>query len=110
MEKNLTPQERLERIASIVNKGIYLLALKEGWFVDSIKQKIKTAKSEALSFEEQQIIDLCKGKIKIRNKDCQNLLGVHRSTAMRRLSKMVSKGLLVQKGNGKGTFYIHNGA
>lgn len=109
MHESLTPQERLRRIAEIVNKGIYLLALKEGWFVNSNQtdKKIQN-QSQRLSVEEQEIIELCENKGRITNKDVQDLFGVHRNTATRKLKEMVFKGLLIQKGNSKGSIYISN--
>ena len=108
MTENLSPEKRLGRIAQIINKGIYLLALKEGWFADSVKQKIKTTKNEALSFEERQIIDLCRSKGRITNKDFQDLIGVHRNTATKRLKEIALKGLLLQQGNYRHTCYVLN--
>jgi len=108
MYENLTTEQRLQRIAQIINKGIYLLALKEGWFENSVKEKKKITKTEALSFEEQQIVDLCKKKGRITNRDVQELLGLHRVTVTLRLREMVTKGLLVKKGNCRHTYYAIN--
>jgi len=89
MEKNLTPQERLERIACIINKGIYLLALKEGWFVNQDNDNDGRAEPKIiLSLEEKQIIDLCKNKGRITNNDVQDLLGIHRNTSSKRLKEI----------------------
>jgi len=105
MPENLTPQERLERITSIINKGIYLLALKEGWFCHQKTEKLKRSE---ISKEERPIVELCKGRGKITNKDLQDLLGIHRNTATVKLNQMMLKGLLVKNGNRRGTYYILN--
>jgi predicted HTH transcriptional regulator len=105
MQENLTSQERLERIASIINKGIYLLALKEGWFCHQKEEKLKRSE---ISKEERCIVELCKGRGKITNKDLQDLLGIHRNTATVKLKEMVLKRLLVQNGNRRHTYYVLN--
>lgn len=105
MQENLTPQERLEKIVSIINKGIYLLALKEGWFCHQKENKTKKAE---MSIEEKQIVELCKARGKITNQEIQDLLGIHRNTATVKLKAMVLKGLLIQNGNRRHTYYVFN--
>jgi predicted HTH transcriptional regulator len=105
MYKDLTAEQRLERIAQIINKGIYLLALKEGWFVNLAKRE-KEKQIKALSFEEQQIIELCTNNGRVTNRDVQDLFGVHRNTATLKLKDMVLRGLLTQKGNRRHTYYV----
>jgi predicted HTH transcriptional regulator len=61
-----------------------------------------------VNLEEQQILELCKSKGRVTNKDLQNLLGIHRNTATNRLKRMLSGKLLVRYGNGKSTFYAPN--
>ena len=108
MNEILTPGQRIRRIAEIIDNGIYLFALKEGWFANPVKKENRTTQIKALGFEEQQIIDLCKIKGRITNKHVHDLLEVHRNTCTRKLRQMVSRKLLVQNGIGKGSFYILN--
>ena len=108
MNEILTPEQRLRRIAEIIDKGIYLLALKEGWFVNVIKKENGVTQAETLGFDEQQIISLYKSNGRITNGDVQNLFEVHRNTATNRLKDMVLKGLLIPKGNRRHTYYIEN--
>ena len=107
MYRNLTPEQRLRRAAEIINKGIYLLAQKEGWFVHSPDTR-EQKQNQELSTEEHEIIKACKSKGKITNKDLQDLFGIHRNTATARLKDMVSGGLLIQKGNRRHTHYVSN--
>jgi len=108
MQENLTHQERLERIAQIINKGIYLLALKEGWFVNPAKKECEDLQNDKLDLEEQLIINLCKNKGMITNKEVQGLLGIHRNTATKRLKEMAAKRLLIQNGNHRHTYYTED--
>ncbi|MFH1045524.1 MAG: MarR family transcriptional regulator [Candidatus Omnitrophota bacterium] len=100
----MTPEERLRRIAELVNKGVYLLGLKEGWFVHKIKKQ-KQKEIQELSFEESQIIDLCKRKGVLANKEIRSLLGIHRNTATNKLKQLVAKGLLTRSGNKRYAYY-----
>ena len=108
MNEILTPEQRIRRIAGIIDKGIYLLALKEGWFADPVKKENRATQIKALDFKEQQVIDLYKRKGRITNRHVQDLFGVHRNTATKRLKDMVLKGLLIPKGNNRHTYYIEN--
>ena len=105
---DLNPVERLERISQIINKAIYLLVMKEGWFGNLTKGDAIATQSKEVNLEEQQILELCKSKGRITNKDLQNLLGIHRNTATNKLKKMLSRRLLFQYGNGKSRFYAPN--
>ena len=97
---DLMPEERLSRVARIINKGIHLYALNQGW-IDK-----KEKKKPELNPEEQQIIELCRKNGRISNKDVQQLLKVHRNTAMQKLRRMELKNLLKRKGNGKSSYYF----
>ena len=102
---NITPEQRLRRIAEIINKGIYLYALKEGWFVQSAKEN-EQKQLEGIAPEEHEILNLCKANGRITNKDVQDLLGVPRNTATAKLKDMAKKGLLVRAGNHRHTHYL----
>lgn len=101
---DLAPEIRLRRIAEIINKGIYLLGQKEGWFI-SPKEKIRQSRSEVLSIDEELIINLCREKGIITNKDIHDLKQIHRNTATRILKKMVLKRLLFRNGKQRYTYY-----
>jgi predicted HTH transcriptional regulator len=103
MKDTLTPQERLERIAAIINKGIYMLALKEGWFVSKeIKEK-----SKAMLEERQKIIMAhVKSNGKITNKEVCELLAISRDTAHRELRYLLESGLLEVRGRGRSVVYF----
>jgi len=98
---------RLRRIAEIINKGIYLLGQKEGWFV-SQEEKTMQGQAEVLSIDEEQIIDLCKRKGVITNKDIQDLKQIHRNTATNILREMILKRLLIRNGRQRYTYYSLN--
>jgi predicted HTH transcriptional regulator len=108
MRDNLIPELRLQRIAEIINKGIYLLALKEGWFVNCENKRQKTKPEIILSMEEEQVLRYCKNKGRVTNKDLQDLLGVHRNTSTKKLKSMVLKGILVQNGSRSHAYYVLN--
>ncbi len=72
-------------------------AWKEGWFPNPVKKKNRITKMEALNFEEQRIVDLCKKRGSITNKHVQDLLGVHRNTATRKLKEMALRQLFHKK-------------
>lgn len=105
MQENLTPQERLERIAKIINKGIYLLALKEGWFVSS--DRVEKNKSKTTLNQRQEIIMAqVKSKRGITNKEICGLLGISRDTAHRELKELLDVGLLKAVGKGRAVTYF----
>jgi len=99
---NLSSDERLNRIANIINKGIYLYALKNDWFDKKDQRKSEEKKITA---EEEQIILLAKKAGRITNNDVQALFSWHRNTTTQRLKDMISKGLLVRTGKGRHCFY-----
>jgi len=104
MQENFTSQKRLERIAQIINKGIYLLAQKEGWLAHCSEKKIKNKR--ALSQRQDAIMENLRSKGKIKNKEVCELLGVSRDTAHRELKKLISIGLLEVKGKGRMVTYF----
>ncbi len=105
MQENLTSQERLERIARIINRGIYLLALKEGWFVSS--DRVKKNKSQtALSQRQEIIMAQVKSRSSITNKEICGLLDISRDTVHRELKTLVKAGLLEVRGKGRASAYF----
>ena len=102
MREKLTPEYRLRRIANIINKGIYLYALKNDWF--DKKDQTKSDKKK-MTAEEEQIIQLAKKAGRITNNDVQVLFGWHRNTVSAKMKDMVTKRLLIKKGKGRHSFY-----
>ncbi len=83
---NITPQERVEKIARIITKGIYVIALKEGCFNDVIKPivrneiQIKKEKSkERLKIEHKKNI----GDRILTANEAMELLKISRTTFWR---------------------------
>ena len=104
MNKDLTPEQRLRRIAEIINKGIFLLALKEGWFDENpVKQK-----ESKIDLRERQKVIMAhlESKSRITNKEVCELFGVSRDTAHRELKHLLQTGLLKVKGSGRSVVYF----
>lgn len=72
--------------------------------VASQKQKNINPGTE-LTPDEQRIMDFVEKQGSVKNDDIENLLDVADSTATLYLNELVEKGKLVQKGEGKGTYY-----
>ena len=104
MQENFTSQKRLERIAQIINKGIYLLAQKEGWFADCSAKNVKNKR--VLSQRQDAIMENLRLKGKIKNKEVCELLGVSRDTAHRELKELLNMGLLEAIGKGRAVTYF----
>jgi len=102
ISSNLNPDERLNRIANIINKGIYLYALKNDWF--DKKDQAKSDKRK-MTAEEEQIIQLVKKSGRITNNDVQILFGWHRNTVSAKIKDMVRKKLLIKNGKGRHSYY-----
>lgn len=105
MCENLTPEQRLRRIAELINKGIYLLALKEGWFEHKPKKKRTKV---CLRQRQKLIIEYLKSKGKVTNKEVCEVLGVSRDTAHRELKELLHMGLLKTSGRGRSVAYFKN--
>ena len=102
IHSNLNPDERLNRIANIINKGIYLYALKNDWFDKNDQTKSDKKKMTA---EEEQIIQLVKKTGRITNNDVQVLFGWHRNTVSVKMKDMVRMKLLIKNGKGRHSYY-----
>jgi len=55
--------------------------------------------------KQTKILALFETKSQIKNDDVENLLGVSDATSTRYLQKLEDKKLIVQRGEGKGTYY-----
>ncbi len=58
-----------------------------------------------LTEDEQKILAFIKNRGRVKNDDVEELLGVSDTTATRYLQALVGKGVIAQKGEGKGTYY-----
>jgi len=61
---------------------------------------------DKLSERQKKIVDYLKQHKKIKRKDCIDLLGLSKDTAVRELIDLRRKGIIVRLGEGKNTYYI----
>ena len=111
MQENLTSQERLERIAEIINKGIYLLALKEGWFDNSDENKKEILPKKESIIEEEifrildedqiEILKLVRNQGSIRVVECAKLIGKSSRWIRYKIKDMELKNILHRIGKSK---------
>jgi len=62
-------------------------------------------KENAISFNEQKVLDYLKDKYYSTRKEIENYSGLSQATTVRILASLLEKGLIIRQGEGKSTTY-----